>query len=143
MRVAIDLPEHFHFATELPVLAGHINLGGHLGNDAVMGLMNEARFRYLRSRGIAENDIERGLAMVNVDVAIQFQGEAFHGDVVKLEVAAAGFHRCGFDLLYRLSEAGSGRRLASAKTAHLLMALANRRATEPPPGYFDALRADL
>lgn len=56
-RLTLELPEHFAFYTEITVSIRDINYGGHLGNDAVLGLAHEARLRYLKSLGFSELDI--------------------------------------------------------------------------------------
>ena len=50
-RLTLDLPSRFPFSTELEVQVGHINYGGHLGNDSMLSLVHEARVRYLRHLG--------------------------------------------------------------------------------------------
>ncbi len=139
-RIEIELPDSFPFSTDIAVMVDHINAGSHLGNDSVVRLLNEARARYLRHCGLAESDSQRGLAFVNADMGISYRSEAFYGEVLRIAVAAVGFHRCGFDLVYRMSETGSGRLVTLAKTAHILVDTVARRAQAEPAGYFDPLR---
>ncbi|NDG84238.1 MAG: thioesterase, partial [Proteobacteria bacterium] len=56
-RIKIDLPERFAFSTELSLRITDINYGGHLGNDAVLGLVHEARVRFLKHHGFSETEI--------------------------------------------------------------------------------------
>ena len=42
-RLTIELPGHRDFTTRVTVAIGDINYGGHLGNDAVLRLAQEAR----------------------------------------------------------------------------------------------------
>lgn len=139
-RVEIALPAAFAFSTEIPLLMDHINAGGHFGNDAAVQLINEARARFLISRGLWEVDTRRGLAFVNADMAVSYRSEAFYGDTLRISVAAMAFHRCGFDLVYKTEERDSGRLVSLAKTAHLLISSETRRAVSEPEGYFDPLR---
>ena len=46
-RIKLALPDRWTFSTELPVRISDINYGGHLGNDAVLALAQEARVRFL------------------------------------------------------------------------------------------------
>jgi len=46
-RSRIDLPDSFPFGIDIPVRITDINYGGHLGNDAVLGLVHEARIAFL------------------------------------------------------------------------------------------------
>lgn len=48
-KIHIDITETFPFATELDVYIEHINAGQRLGNERLVGLLNEARLRYVAS----------------------------------------------------------------------------------------------
>jgi 4-hydroxybenzoyl-CoA thioesterase len=139
-RVSIALPETFQFTTELPVLISQVNSGNHLGNDALISLMNETRVRFTRRQGFLENDVARGLTMVNADLAVLYQSEAHYGEVLVVSIAAVNFHRCGYDFVYRLTDKDSGRAIAQGKTAHILIDAEARKPISEPPGYFDPLR---
>lgn len=114
-RLKIELPASFAFATELDVRITDINYGRHLGNDALLGLLHEARLRFLASMGFSELDAG-GAALIMADVAIAFRSQAFHGDRLRVEVAVAEPGRLGFDLVYRMTDASTGREVARAKT---------------------------
>ena len=139
-RVSIALPETFQFTTELPVLISQVNSGNHLGNDALISLMNETRVRFTRRQGFLENDVARGLTMVNADLAVLYQSEAHYGEVLVVSIAAVNFHRCGYEFVYRLTDKDSGRAIAQGKTAHILIDAEARKPISEPPGYFDPLR---
>jgi len=139
-RVSIALPETFQFTTELPVLISQVNSGNHLGNDALVSVMNEARVRFTRQQGFLENDVARGLTMVNADLAVVYQSEAHYGEVLVVSIAAVNFHRCGYDFVYRLADKASGRAIAQGKTAHILIDAVARKPISEPHGYFDPLR---
>ncbi len=139
-RVVIELPETLPFRTEIPVLIGHVNRGNHLGNDAVVSLLNEARLRFTLQRGFSENDASLGLMMVNADLAMTYHSEGHYGEVMVVDVGVTGFHRCGYDVVYQVSERESGRAIARAKTAHILIDSASGKTVSEPAGYFDPLR---
>ena len=139
-RVTISLPDHFSYATEIPLMVDHINSGNHLGNDSLITLINEARARYTRHCGLLEYDRQTGLMMVNADLAMVYHSEGRYGEVMVIEVAASDFHRCGYDLVYRVADKASGRAIASAKTAHILIDAESGKTLPEPAGYFDSLR---
>ena len=47
-RVKLQLPANFLFSTEIPIRISDINYGGHLGNDAVLSIVHEARIQFLQ-----------------------------------------------------------------------------------------------
>ncbi len=76
-RVQIELPEVFTFSTELVLRLSDINYAGHMGNDTLMTLVQEAREHFFASHGLKEHDIF-GLGLVVADAAVAFKSEAFN-----------------------------------------------------------------
>ena len=118
-RVKVALPDTFSFATEIPVRITDLNYGGHLGNDALLGILHEARVHFLRSLGL-ENDYDpvSKLGLIMVDVAVEYKGEAFHGDVLHFQIAATDAGKYGFDVVYHVHNQ-HGKEIARAKTGML------------------------
>ncbi|HOW97373.1 MAG TPA: thioesterase family protein [Kiritimatiellia bacterium] len=130
-RVKIELPESLPFVTELEVRIGDVNYGRHLGNDAVLGLLHEARLRFLKQNGFTEENAG-GAAMIMLDAVIVYAAQAFHGDRLRAEVGAGDFGACGCDFYYRLTRIADGREIARAKTALAFFDYAAHRIARMP-----------
>ena len=132
-RVKVVLPDSFPFRTEIPVRITDLNYGGHLGNDALLGLLHEARVQFLRSLGL-ENDYDpvSKLGLIMVDVAVEYKGEAFHGDVLHLDLAATDASKYGFDVVYHVHNQ-AGKEIARAKTGMLCFDYNIRKLRLLPP----------
>ena len=130
-RLKLDLPESFVFSTEIPIRIGDINYGGHLGNDAVLALMHEARVRFLNQHGFTEQNVD-GPGIIMADAAIVYKSEAFYGETLVVEVAVADFTRTGCDLVYRLSDKETGREVARGKTGIAFFDYERRRPVAVP-----------
>lgn len=130
-RVKLELPEAFSFSTELTVRITDLNYGGHLGNADTLVLIHEARVRFLKSYGYSEVDIE-GCGIIMIDAVIQFKSQAFAGDVLVIEVAAADFSRLGCDIFYRLTNKETGTVVAVAKTGVSVFDYENQKRVSPP-----------
>ena len=102
-RVKIKFPaENPLFITTIPVRIGDINYGGHVGNDAMLSIIHEARMRMLCSKGYTEMNAG-GNSMIMADVMIAYRGEAFYGDVLTVHIYAEEIMERTFDLLYHIT----------------------------------------
>ncbi len=117
-RIHIELPEHFIFATEVPLYISHINHGNHLDNALLLTIVSEARARLYASLGYTERDVE-GLGMLMADAALQYKSEGFYGDVMVVEMMPTEWHDKGFDLVWRMSNKATGREVARGKSGML------------------------
>lgn len=137
-RLEIALPETFPFEIRLDVRIGDVNYGGHLGNDRLLGLLQEARLGWLATWGCSEQDAE-GVGLIMTEAEVQYRAQAFHGDPLRIGVAADAVGRTGFRLLYGVTHAESGREVARARTALACYDYARGRVARLP----DALRKRL
>lgn len=139
-RVKVEIPEHFDFAMEMDVPIAFINRGNHLGNDSLVSCLNEARLAFMRARFGDPYTVD-GAAMINADLAIEYRSEAYHGDRLRIEVAANDFHKFGCDFVYRVSCIPDGRVVAVAKTGMMLFDFDRKALKVAPPDFFAALGA--
>ena len=117
-RVKIELPKLFDFYTEVQVSINDINAGGHLGNHSLVAILNEAHLRFLEAKGFPESVVD-GRAFINSDLAIVYRSQAYHRDVLRIEVAVANFHEYGCDIIYRVTNKQTGKQVAVARTGML------------------------
>lgn len=137
-RIRLEIPEDLPFATELTLRVGDMNYGNHLGNDALLALLHEARLQFLASLGYSELGLG-GCASIMADAAIVYKAQAFRGDRLRIAVGTGDFSGSGFDLLYRVSKVGDGALVALAKTGMVLFDYERGR----PVRLDDALRTRL
>ncbi|MFP4072074.1 MAG: acyl-CoA thioesterase [Desulfovibrionales bacterium] len=133
-RLRIDLPGHFPFTTSLRVRVTDLNYGGHLGNDAALGLLHEARVRFLDSYGFSEQDAG-GVGLIMADAGIVYRSEGFLGDALTVEIAPSDLSRSGFDLLYRITNADSGAEVLRARTGMIFFDYGSRRIVRAPESF--------
>lgn len=117
-RVKIKFPnDNPLFTAIIPVRVGDINYGGHMGNDAVLSVIHEARMQLLAQWGFTELEAG-GNSLIMADVMIAYRGEAFYGDVLSVDVYAQDISERTFDLLYHITTIRDGqiKEIANAKT---------------------------
>jgi YbgC/YbaW family acyl-CoA thioester hydrolase len=132
-RIHISLPTNFHFSCELPVRVSDLNYGGHVGNDSVLTIMQEARVLYYRHLGFeSEISLEGTIGQVIADAAVVYKAESFLGDVLIIEIAATDFNKYGFDLVYRLTNKATGKDVAHGKTGIVCFDYTKRKLVPVP-----------
>ena len=117
-RVKIKFPNENPLYTALiPVRIGDINYGGHIGNDAVLSVIHEARMQLLRQWNYTELDAG-GNSLIMADVMIAYRAEAYYGDILVVKIYAEEISDRAFDLLYHISTLRDGieKDIAHAKT---------------------------
>jgi len=122
------------FSTEIEVTIGHINYGGHVGNDSMLTILHEARIRFLESMGYSEKDVE-GAGLILSDAAIEYKTECFRGDRLTIQVAVADPGKYGFDLCYLVTKTGTETVAARAKTGILFFDYTARRPISIPEAF--------
>jgi len=114
-RIKITPPKKFDYSTDISLRISDINYGGHLGHDSILSLAHEARVRFFTSNGFTELNAF-GPAIILSDVAIYYKSEGFYGDDVTVDIAVCDYLKYGCDLVYRMTNKGSGKVVAILKT---------------------------
>ena len=116
-RIKIDIPEKVMASFLIPVRIADINYGNHVGNDAFVSIIHEARMQWLKLYNYSELKIE-DIGLIMSDLAIEFKSESFYGDIVEVKLVAGEISRVGFELYYRLFAKRNDENilLANAKT---------------------------
>lgn len=128
-RVKLKFPNDnpLYIAT-IPVRIGDINYGGHVGNDAVLSLIHEARMLWLASHGYDELNAG-GNSLIMADVMIAYKGEGFYGDILTVKIWSDEVTDRSFDLLYHISTQRDGQQkdIAHAKTGMICFDYTSRK----------------
>src|SRR5436189_1528670 len=101
-RIKIEVPDQFIASFTIPVRISDINYGNHVGNDAFVSIVHEARMQWLRQYGYTELSIE-GIGLIMSGLAIEFKNESFYGDLAEVSISVGDISAVGFDLFYVVS----------------------------------------
>lgn len=134
-RIKVELPAIFSFSTSIPIRITDLNYGGHVGNDTILSLIHEGRVQFLKQFGLEELKFA-GVGLIMGDAAIEFKSELFHGDVVKVSVAATEFTKISFDLYYKLEKINGSTTepVAFAKTGMICFDYSRKKVVAIPEG---------
>lgn len=135
-RMQIELPVDLPFETTLDVRITEINYGGHVGNDALLGLLQEARIRMLATADFSEVSCG-GPGIIMLDAAVIFKAEIFYGNKILIRTAFAEPSRIGCEIYYLVTESGTDRELARARTGIAFFDYAKRKIAPMPQPFRD------
>jgi YbgC/YbaW family acyl-CoA thioester hydrolase len=141
-RLHLDLPDHFIFETSLTVRGSDLNYGGHVGNDAVLTLMQEARIIFYNSLGFKnEVSLEGSIGQLIADALVVYKSESFLGDKLTIQIAARDFNKFGFDLVYLITNQTTGKEAARGKTGIVCFDYQKRKIASVPIALIEKLTA--
>jgi len=135
-RVKLQPLNEYPFSTDIKVRISDLNYGGHLGHVHLLFLIHEARILFLEKFGFSEFNCG-GVALIQADTAIAYQGEAFLGDILKIEVAAGEPTRKGFRLFFKVTNKKDNKNIALVETGLVCFDYNERKAVPLP----DSVRA--
>jgi acyl-CoA thioester hydrolase len=113
-RIKIDLPENKLTEIKIPVRISDINYGNHLGNDAFVSIIHEARVQWLQQHKYSELDFD-GAGLIMSELVVEFKNESFYGDIILVEIYAGETTRVSFEIFYQLSVIRNNTTLILAK----------------------------
>jgi acyl-CoA thioesterase FadM len=116
-RIKIDFPDNIIASIKLKVRIGDINYGNHVGNDAFVSLIHEARLQWLLQNNFSEINAG-GTGLIMADLGIEYKKEAYYGEEILIEIGTGEIARVSFELYYQLSTERNQEKvlLAKAKT---------------------------
>ena len=133
-RIEIEMIDKFVFVTELEVRMSDISLANHVGNDAFVSLINEARVRFMAHLGFpAPGGEKKGLILA--DLAVLYKSQAFYKDRLKFEIGAGDFNKYGCDIFYRVTNVNTGNLVVLAKTGVVFFNYAQNKVTPIPEAF--------
>ena len=143
-RIKINLPNSFLYSTDIKIRITDLNYGGHVGNDAILSIIHEARIRYLKSIGFEhEGKGPGGVGIIMTDAAIVYSGEIFYGDTLNVQIATADIDMYSFDLVYKLTSIDTNKTVVKAKTNILCFDYNIRKRMEIPPELLKKLNTKI
>lgn len=139
-RIEINLPKKFIYSTEIPLRISDINYGGHLGNDSVLSIFQEARIRFLKQFGYSEIDIE-GSSIIMTDSAIQYKSQGYYGDILVVELTVDDFQKVSCDFYYRAINKTKGNIIAIGKTGIAFFDYSRNKLTSIPDNFIKLIES--
>ncbi len=136
-RIKLQEQLTYEFRYEVILQVRDINYSCHLSNDALVGLIHEARINLLVSLGFSEMNLgDSQTGIILADLAINFKAEGFMLDKLCLESHIGEIARHGFRIFHRISK--EDKTLALAETGIVAFNYADRKIAPIPEAFIQA-----
>lgn len=134
----LKVQEKYEFEYGKTLQVTDINYGGHLGNDALVGITHEARVNLLRTLGCSELDLGDGATgIIMADLAVNYLGEGFMFDDIKVLSHIDEISTHSFRIFHHMLK--EDKTIALAETGIIAFDYNERRITEIPRAFLDSL----
>lgn len=132
-RIKLAVPDNIIATLCIPVRITDINYGNHVGNDAFVAIIHEARMQWLAGHGYTELNIA-SIGLIMSDLVVEFKQESFYPDQIDVALSAGEITKAGFELYYQLSTKRNKEQLllANAKTGMICFDYTTRKVVAIP-----------
>ena len=132
-RIKLTIPDKKIFTTQIVVRITDINYGNHLGNDALVSILQEARMQWLTSLKYTELNIENA-ALIMADLSVEYKAESFYGDVLLIDIFIGEITKVSFEIYYKITTLCNEiiTLVANAKTGMVCYDYANKKVISIP-----------
>jgi acyl-CoA thioesterase FadM len=132
-RIKVDINGKKLFQTCIPVRITDLNYGQHLGNDAMVSILHEARLQWLTFMDATELKFH-GTSLIMAGLMVEYNNESFYGDRLEICLYAGQTSAAGFELYYEVSCVRKGLEvlICKAKTDMVCFDYSNRKICELP-----------
>lgn len=101
-RLKIELPQRLLTSVSIPVRITDINYGNHVGNNAIVEIIHEARMQFLKQYGFTELDVA-GTSLIMSELLVEFKNESFYNDILDVKIFSGEISRVSFEFFYEIS----------------------------------------
>lgn len=130
-RVELQLPEQFIFTHTISVRMTDLNTAKHVGNDQMISLISEARYRFFCEYGLNEfSDNDYGIIVT--DLVATYKSESYARDNLQFEVGLMDFNKYGADVIFRVTKQPEGKLVVLAKQGFVFYDYQNRKVMPVP-----------
>ena len=138
-RVTLKEQKSYEFSHPLTVRVTDINYAGHLGNEALLGLIHEARASFMRALNFNTLlDKNRSVGLIIADLAVNFKAEVFAHEKIIIDSQIDELSKKSLRLFHRIRK---GEQLvALVETGLVAYAYQERKVTVLPDEFLAGLR---
>ncbi|HPU30233.1 MAG TPA: thioesterase family protein [Syntrophorhabdaceae bacterium] len=137
-EIILHEQDTYDFQYKLQIQIGHINYAGHVGHDAIIAIIWEARTQLFKLLGVSELDLgDKRTGIIMKDLAVNFHGKLFLFDEILVESHIGNIKKNGFRIYYRILK--NDKKIAIAETGFLTYDYQNKKVVPIPSTFLSAL----
>lgn len=143
-RIKLTVPERIIANVIVQVRITDLNYGNHLGNDALVSILHEARVKWLYSLGYSEMNLE-GVGLIMNELVVNYQSESFYGDVLEIGIAIGEISKVSFEMYYIIETNRNEEKIliAKAKTSLVCFDYEKKKKTDVPEKFIRQFSKDI
>ncbi|HQO38908.1 MAG TPA: thioesterase family protein [Spirochaetota bacterium] len=139
-RIKLKELEIYRFSYEKIINISNINIAGHVGSVEMTDLIQEARYRIMKSIGVSDLNLgDNSTGGIMADMVINFKGEIFLDDIISVEMDFSEFDEKGYRIFYRVLKAD--RVTALAETGFVTFSFKEKKTVNVPSVFTDKLNS--
>lgn len=131
--------DEFRFYHPIEVRYGDLDPQGHLNNAKYLTYLEQARIKYLQKLGLWEGGSFLELGIILADVHLTYHAPVHFGQPVSVGVRVVRLGNKSIHMEYRLEDAATGEKLASASTVSVAYDYRTRQTIPVPDGWRKAI----
>lgn len=140
-RIKLKEQREYRYQFRRIIRDDDLNYAGHLGNDRLVSIIQEARMDMFKKLGCTELDLGDGRTGIIIgDIVVNFITEAFSGDGLIIETNFDELRDKGMRLFYKISRATDGKLIALAETGIIAFDYKTRVISEWPADFIKKLQ---
>ncbi len=139
-RINLQELPNYKFNYNTTIKSSDLNYAGHLGNEALVGIIQDARIELFKDLGFKELDLGDGKSGIIIgDLVVNFKAEGFINDELKIESQIGEITDKSFRIFHKIVKVKDNNLLALAETGVVAFNYKTREVIKIPPGFLKTL----
>lgn len=132
--------DKYRFVYEQMIHLSDVNIAGHSGSVEITSLMQEGRYRMLKSMGCSDLNLGDGsTGSIMADMVINFKGEIFLDDRISISMDISEMEENGYRVFYRFIK--NGKTAALAETGFVTFSFKEKKKVKVPLLFIERLNS--
>ncbi len=137
-RIIIKEQPSYEFQYNTTVHARDLNYANHLGNDSLVGIIQDARIGLFKKLGYTELDLvgdDGTIGIILADLVVNFKAEGFMFDELRIDSHIGEISEKSFRIFHRISKVNEDLLLALAETGVIAFNYKTRNVVAIPESF--------